>query len=180
MTGTVEKVYSQALFELASENDSAALVNEELSALAEIFRNAPEFSKFLLAPTVSSTEKARFTETVLKDRISALTYNFLCLLTDKRRVRYLPAIAKSFEELFYEANNIVNVKVTTSIPLSETLRTKLKNKLESVYGKTVILEENTDPGILGGVIINYGNTMLDGSVKAKLDLMQKQIKGFTA
>ena len=76
--------------------------------------------------------------------------------------------------------NIAEVKVTTSVPLSENLRTKLKAKLEAVYKKTVILTECVDPKIMGGIVLNYGNTMLDGSVKGKLEAIQKQIKGVIA
>ncbi|MDE5859568.1 MAG: F0F1 ATP synthase subunit delta, partial [Oscillospiraceae bacterium] len=81
---------------------------------------------------------------------------------------------------WYEMKNIAEVKVTTSTPLSDGLRSKLKAKLEAVYKKTVILTENIDESIMGGIVINYGNTMLDGSVKAKLEAVQKQIKGVIA
>lgn len=180
MTGGVEKVYSEALFELSNEQNCVDAVNEELTALAKIFNDAPELAKMLCAPTVDSAQKTKFIEQIFKGKTSDITYNFLCLLTDKKRASYLPAIADSFKERFYEMKNIVEVKVTTSVPLNVTLRNKLKSKLEAVYKKTVILEETINPDILGGIVINYGNTMLDGSVKAKLDAMQNQIKNFIA
>ena len=77
-------------------------------------------------------------------------------------------------------NNIAEVKVTTSVPLSDGLKTKLKAKLEKVWGKSVILTETVDPDIMGGIVVNYGNTMMDGSVKSKLEAIQKQIKGIIA
>ncbi|MDE6747012.1 MAG: F0F1 ATP synthase subunit delta, partial [Oscillospiraceae bacterium] len=76
--------------------------------------------------------------------------------------------------------NIAEVKVTTSVPLSDGLKTKLKAKLEKVWGKSVILTEIVDPDIMGGIVVNYGNTMMDGSVKSKLEAIQKQIKGIIA
>lgn len=180
MTGSVEKVYSEALFELASEQKCTDTVNDELSSLAEIFRGNPEIAKMLGAPTVNSEDKLRFIENVFKGKISEITYNFLCLLTDKKRVQYLPSIADNFKIRFYEMKNIVEVKVTTSTPLNDILREKLKLKLESVYKKTIVIKETINPEILGGIIINYGNTMLDGSVKTRLDSMQKQIRNFIA
>ncbi len=180
MTGSVEKVYSDALFELAAEQGMSDEVYEELNTIAQIFRDNPEFAKMLNAPTVSTDEKADVIANVFKGKTSELTYNLMCVLTDKRRITYLPAIADSYKERWYDMKNIVEVKVTTSVPLNETLKAKLKLKLEAVYKKSIILEEAVDESIIGGIVINYGNTMLDGTVKSKLESMQKQIKNFIA
>lgn len=180
MTGSVEKVYSEALFELAGELNCTDEINEELTALAKIFRDTPDLAKMLCSPTVRSDDKSMFIEKVFKGKTSEITYNFICLLTDKRRTSFLPDIADKFREHWCDMKNIVEIKVTTSVPLNDLLREKLIKKLESVYKKTVTLKESVDPGLLGGIVINYGNTMLDGSVKAKLEAMQKQIKNFIA
>ncbi len=76
--------------------------------------------------------------------------------------------------------NIAEVRVVTSVPLEDGLRSKLKAKLESVCKKTVILDESVDPTIMGGIVLNYGGTLMDGSVKSKLEAIQKQIKGVIA
>ena len=180
MTGSVEKVYSDALFELSLEQNCAEEIYEELNALAKIFMDNPDFAKMLNAPTVNSNEKSAVIENVFSGKTSELTYNLLRVLTEKRRITFLPAIAQSFKERWYDMKNIVEVKVTTSVPLNETLKAKLKTKLEDVYKKSVILEEAVDESIIGGIVINYGNTMLDGTVKSKLESMQKTIKNFIA
>ncbi len=68
----------------------------------------------------------------------------------------------------------------TSVPLSDSLAAKLKAKLEKVYGKKVILSATVDPSIMGGIVLRYGGSLMDGSVKSKLDAIQKQMKGFIA
>lgn len=180
MTGRVGKVYSEAVFELAKEQGIADTVKEELDALAEIFASTPDLGKFLTVPTVTIEEKLGVIEKAFKGKISDTSYNLLCVTAENGRAALIPEIAEDYKERWYELKNIAEVKVTTSIPLSDTLRIKLKSKLESVMKKTVILTEKTDPSIMGGIILSYGNTMTDGSVRSKLDALQKQIKGVIA
>jgi F-type H+-transporting ATPase subunit delta len=180
MTGSVGKIYSEAIFELASENDCAESVFEELKALKDVWKNNPELAKMLGTPTISTGDKLKVTERVFKGRVSDMVYNFLCVITEKNRAGYLPAIADAYKEKWYEASKIAEVTVTTSKPLTSELRDKLVKKLEGVYDKKIILEEKLDSSLIGGIVVNYGNTMLDGSVKSRLDAVQKQIKGIIA
>ena len=180
MTGKIEKVYSEAVFELAKEKNLTDEVKKELDALAEIFDASPELGMFLSAPTINFPEKLKVLEKTFKERISETSYNLLCVVTEKGRASLIPRIAEDYKNRWHEMKNIAEVKVTTSIPLGDSLRTKLKAKLETVLKKTVTLTESVDPSIMGGIVINYGNTMMDGSVKAKLEAIQKQIKGVIA
>lgn len=180
MTGKAEKVYSEAVFELAKEQGIADKVKEELDAAAEIFAAVPEFGKFLTVHTVTTAEKLAVIERSFKGKVSDTTYNLLCVTAENGRAELIPDIAADYRERWYEMKNIAEVKVTTSIPLSEALRIKLRSKLETVMKKTVILKEKVDPSIMGGIILNCGNTMTDGSVKSKLDALQKQIKDVIA
>ena len=99
---------------------------------------------------------------------------------DITKFLYDTEITDSYKEKWYEKENIAEVTVTTCSPLSDALRKKLVKKLEDVYKKKVVLEEKTDSSLIGGIVVNYGNTMLDGSVKNRLDSIQKQIKGIIA
>ncbi|MCM1329402.1 MAG: ATP synthase F1 subunit delta [Ruminococcus sp.] len=180
MTGTAEKVYSEAVFELAKEQGSTDEIKDELAALAVVFNDNPELGKLLSAPTVNMTEKLELVEKLFKGKVSDTSYNLLCVVTEKGRARLVPSIAEDYKNRWYEMKNIAEVKVTSSVPLSDGLRTKLKAKLEKVWGKSVILTETVDPEIMGGIVVNYGNTMMDGSVKTKLEAIQKQIKGVIA
>ena len=180
MTGSIEKIYSEALFEIAEEDNSAKNLLDELNSLSDIFKDNPEFSKLLSAPTVSMNEKISVVKNIFGGKISETALNFICVLTEKNRASYLPKIADSFRKLYNDKNNIVEIKVTTCVSLTAILRDKLKAKLESVYNKTVIMKEFVDEKLIGGIVINYGNTMIDGSVKSKLERMQKQIRDMIA
>ncbi len=180
MTGTVDKVYSEAVFELACEQGCSDEVKKEFESLAVIFGNNPDFSKLLGTPTVTAGEKLNIIEKTFKGKVSDIVYNFLCVVTEKGRAEEIPAIAEDYKNRWNEKNNIAEVKVVTSVPLSDSLAAKLKAKLENVYGKKVILSATVDPSIMGGIVLRYGGSLMDGSVKSKLDAIQKQMKGFIA
>ena len=180
MTGSVGKIYSETIFELAAEQSCAGQVFEELEALKKIWTDNPGIAKLLSAPTLSVSEKLKVTEKTFKGRVSEMVYNFLCVITEKGRAGALVEIADSYKEKWYQTENIAEVTVTTSAPLSAELREKLVKKLETAYKKKVILEEKTDSSLIGGIVVKCGNEMLDGSVKNRLDSIQKQIKGIIA
>ncbi|MGN0666216.1 MAG: ATP synthase F1 subunit delta [Huintestinicola sp.] len=176
MPGSVEKVYSDALLEIAAEENTASLLDEELNALADIFAENPELTDILCSPTVSDEDKLSLLDSVFRGKVSDTSFNFLCVLAEKGRSRHLNGIAKAFRKGYYNASGIVEVNVTSTRPLTDAAREKLKAKLEKRYGKKVILAEKIDPSIMGGLVVTCGDSMLDGSVKTRLDLMHKQIK----
>lgn len=179
MTG-IEKVYSEAVFELACEEKQEDEIKKELDSLAVIFGDNPDFAKLLGTPAVAMGEKLDILEKTFKGKVSDITYNLLCVAAEKGRAAEIPAIAEDYRNRWNEKNNIAEVKVVTSEPLSDSLKAKLKAKLETVYNKKVVLDEAVDPSIMGGMVLRYGNTQIDGSVKSKLEALQKQIKGTIA
>jgi F-type H+-transporting ATPase subunit delta len=180
MTGGIEKVYSEALYELAAENGSEEETNEELSAVAGIFGENAGLYSLLSAPTIADNEKTEALDNIFGGRISDTTLNFLCLITKKGRIRHLKGIADAFKALWYESAGIMEVGVTAARPLTPKQKSELSDKLEQKYGKKIIMTEKTDPDILGGVIVSFGDTMLDGSVRTKLSNMRSQMKNVIA
>ncbi len=180
MAGSVEKVYAQALLEIAAEDGSAEEMNSELTALSEIFSANPALIDVLNAPTVTDAEKNKLIESVFKGRISEIMLNFLCVLTRKNRCGYLNGIAELFKKGYYDMAGIAEVTVTTVSRLKDDARRKLTAKLEKMYGKKIVLREKTDASIIGGMIVTCGDSMLDGSVKTKLEKMRSHVKDMIA
>lgn len=179
MTGTAEKIYSEAVFELAKEENSADKIKEELDSLSKVFTDNPELSKLLSAPTVGFEEKLDVLKKIFGGRISDTSYNLLCVTTEKGRASLIPAIAEDYRNRWYEMKNIAEVKVTTSKPLTDALRSKLKAKLEAVYKNSGADRKYRR--------IPYGRNRYKlrqhyaGRLgKTKLEAVQKQIKGVIA
>lgn len=180
MTGMIEKTYAQAVFELGLEDDTLDTLYREITEVSHIFDANPELMKLLSAPTISTEEKLSVLGRLFKGKISEEAYHFLCVLTEKNRAKFLGKIAAELKQKYNDHYGIVEITATTSIPLSEALRTKLISKLESVSGKKINLVERLDKSILGGIVLNYGNTQMDASVKARLDALRLQMKNLIA
>lgn len=180
MTGMADKVYSEAMFQLGREDGKLDQYHEELTALAEIFRESPELAKLLSAPSVSEEEKHQVLQTLFEGRVSLETYHFLSILTDKHRITRLNGIAEEFNDQYNLMHGILEVTAVTVEPLKPALRESLTAKLAATTGKKIKLLEKRDPSILGGIVLHYGSRQVDSSVKAKLDAIYAQMKGVIA
>lgn len=180
MAGKLEKVYADALFELAVEDNALDTVAEEIEAVSGIMKENADFLKLLSAPTVSDEDKKSMLSKAFEGKISDVVFNFINVLCDNGRIKYLIAISQQFKEMYNEKNGILEVTVTTTIPLSENLRKKLILKLEKISSKKIRLVEKIDTSIMGGIVLKYNNTQIDASVKKRLDTMRQQIDSIIA
>ena len=102
--------------------------------------------------------------------------SLVCMLTQRQRIPYVQAVADVFNDLYREHKGIARMTVTTCVPLRDTQRQQLIAALQKKYGKQVELTERIDPAILGGVIVQYGDTLLDNSVRSRLEAVRRQLK----
>ncbi len=177
MAGLVEKNYGDALFELISEEKPGKLaeVRDEMSAVNTVLSEAPELVKLMKTPTVEVEEKLSFMSELFKNRVSDYTYRFLMVLTESGRISEFGGIYRYFSALCNEKLGIAEVTVITTEPLDDAMKAKIKLKMTQITGKTIVLKERTDPSIIGGIVLKYGDRSFDGSVKARLDAMKKEI-----
>lgn len=182
MADSVQNVYSTALFELCGEQDCLSSVFDELGEINNIVFSDEneEYAHFLSSPLISAEDKTKSLDNVFGGKVSPLTLDFMCLVAEKGRFSYLPLIYADFKGKYNEKMNILEVTAITAQPMSAGLSTKLRSKLEKVSGKTVFLTEKTDKSILGGIVLKYGNTEINSSVRAKLDKLKAQIDNVIA
>ena len=98
------------------------------------------------------------------------------MLTERRRIPYVQEVTDAFNSLYREHKGIARMTVTTCVPLRDAQRQQLIAALQKKYGKQVELTERIDPAILGGVVVQYGDTLLDNSVKSRLEAVRRQLK----
>ena len=180
MAGKLEKVYADALFELAQEENNLDCIAEEIEAVSVLFSQNEDFTKLLSVPTVSLCEKKKLLSECFEGKINDTVFNFLNVLCDNGRINHLVSVASCFKEMYNDNKGILEVTVTTIRPLSDTLRQKLADKLAKISGKQIVLVEKTDAAIMGGIVLNYNNTQIDASVKSRLDTMRQQIDSIIA
>ena len=183
MNDKAEKVYAGAFFELCLEEASDRLgdILSELDALNGIFAENPDFVKLLGTPTVPVEEKLGMIKDIISDGgISELTGNLLCVLTERGRMGCFGGIVKQLRILYNDHFRIAEITVTSSSPLSEQVRENIRSRMSDVTGRTVSIKEKVDPSIIGGIVIDYGSTRYDGSVRARLNGLKKELSGVIA
>ena len=176
----IEKVYAEALFQLGNEQNTLDLFHEELNAVRDVFEQNPDAVKFLSAPTIVYDDKMSFIDKIFKGKICDDVFSFIKVLTKNKRISNILTIADKFNADYNEFNNIIEITVITVKPLKDELKIKLKSKLEAMMNKSVKLIEKTDESIIGGIVLNYGNTMVDSSLKAQLDSLKIRMRSMIA
>lgn len=163
----VGKVYAEALFLLAQEEKQEQKIYQELNDAADVMAQNPEFVMLLDVPTLGTEERVSVLRKVIGEE-AGITENFLCLLTEKHRFSHLSDIREAFNRQYHEAFGIAEVFVTTAVPLEDGQRNALVQKMKQKLGKDIRLRENVDASLLGGMIVQYGDTRMDNSLRTRM------------
>lgn len=175
MAELVAKTYAQALFEVATENQQIDQYGEELFFVLDTFRTYDEFYKIYKTPQIGKEEKKSIIQNVFSGRISTEIMNFLKVLVDKRRTSAFEKIAKEYKKLENGFKNILEGVVVTAVPLNESDRVSIESKISKMTGKTVKLKNEIDASIIGGILVNVGDKVIDATIKNRLDELEKDL-----
>lgn len=166
--------YAAALLSMTKDQPASqdSLANG-LKELAELYENR-EIRKILSSPIVDpKLLREVFAYATQKMGSDAILSRFLNILVDARRTQLIPAIAVAFRQRLQRARGMVDAVLTTAVPLAAADQDDIRARLESMLGKKVQLEARIDKSILGGFVVRVENSLLDLSLKTKLDNMTK-------
>jgi len=170
----VDRVYANALFEAAQEQDKLEPVGEQLGRLVEAEREVPELRELLRNPQLDPRARRAALEDVLGGS-EELLRNFLLVLSDKGRAGQLEEISAEFERLVADAAGIVHAELTTAVELSDDEADKLLAQIEQASGRKVEATRAVDPDLIGGIVLQVGSHRLDASVRGRLDRLRRQL-----
>jgi len=170
----IARVYAEALFRAAKEEGKLDLVREQLAQFAEALDSSREMQLFFFSPYFSSTEKAEGLRKALEDAEPELL-NFLELLCEKHRMPVIFRIRRKFEELWAKENKRLGVIVTSAVELDPSVAEKIGEEIEKQTGQKVELESRVDDDILGGLVLQVGNMVLDASLRNRLEKLRKYV-----
>lgn len=176
VSSIVAKTYATALFETADNEKQAYDMLEQLQDINVLLNENKKFLDILSSVVITKEEKHSILNEVFVSVVQPHVYNFLLILADKNRFDEFNGITADFIQMYNERYDILEVSVTTAIPLSDVLSQKLKSKLERVTNKSVILSCAIDSKILGGVLLSFHNSEIDFTVKSKLDAIGSALK----
>ncbi len=171
--------YTQGLINSIKDEAEFSVLSRELSAVSGLLSEHKELRGILHNPFLPASKRKQIVEEVLsKSSYAKKTIRFISLLLDNNRLDLLPGMIESVPELWNEKKGISTYEVASVIPLSDVQQKKLKEKLELLEKKPVILKYRIEPELLGGLWIKKGNIVYDTSVRGHLmKLREKIIEG---
>ena len=168
------QVYAHALFEVASENGVIDDVREQLGQFADALDENRDLQVFLFSPYFSSQEKKEGIGKIV-DGADERFLNFLELLAERHRMPAIFRIRRAYDALWRQENKLLPVTVTSAVELDEGLVKGLGERIEEQTGKKVELTSRVDPNVLGGLVLQVGNMVLDASIRNRLEQLRKQV-----
>jgi F-type H+-transporting ATPase subunit delta len=171
----ISRKYATALFNAALKENAIDPVADDMAALGDLISHDGRFVKYLESPQVPTDHKRSVLKSAFENRISPVSYRFLRLVLDKKRVNYLPGMAAELQELVRQHKGIVRAQVTTAVPLERDQADRIAGELGRITGKTVQIDSRVDPLLLGGVIVAYENQIIDRSVRRGLDDLRETL-----
>ena len=170
----VSRVYAEALFDVAKDKGKFDAIGEELGEFVDAVEGDRELQVFFFSPYFSSTEKIDGLKRAV-DGADPELINFVELLIEKSRMTEIFRIRRQFEELWKQENKRIDVTVTSAVELDSAVIEKIGEEIERQTGRKVELASRVDDDILGGIVLQVGNMVLDASIRSRLDKLRKSV-----
>jgi F-type H+-transporting ATPase subunit delta len=173
------RVYGRALFQVAEEQDKVDVLREQLGQFADALEQNRELKLFFFSPYFSTAEKQQALAGMLEGADEAFV-EFLKLLIENHRMPVIFRVRRAYERLWDEANRVLPVQVTSAIELDEATTQSIGASIGQSTSRKVTLSTRVDPDILGGIVVRVGNSILDASIRSRLEQLRKQVASAAA
>jgi F-type H+-transporting ATPase subunit delta len=170
----IAQVYSRSLFEVAKEHDKLDSIKEQLAVFADALEENRELAIFFFSPYFSTEEKKRGLERALVDAEPTFV-NFLELLIENHRMPVIYRARRQYDKLWDEENRLLPVEVTSAVALDPAIAEALGRRIREQTGQNVEFTSLVDPDILGGIVLRVGNSILDASIKNRLQQLRREV-----
>jgi F-type H+-transporting ATPase subunit delta len=168
----IARRYVEAFVDYVKHTIGLEQAIKEFKTLEKIMQDNPELNEILTSPAISDAERYEFIDTVLKPHFSNEVFQLLDLLVEKERISLLPDMVKHFLDTYAPADT-VEVTVKSARPLEKDVMKALEAKLAKRLDKKPVLAVKVDPGIIGGLRLEIGNTVIDGSIRGRLEALAR-------
>ncbi|MZP30771.1 F0F1 ATP synthase subunit delta [Heliobacterium undosum] len=178
LTGAVARRYAQALLEIGTQTKNLDALEAELGRFIEMIDNHPELQRVLFHPSIVVAEKKDLVGKLLATgAFSETARAFILLVIDRRRENYFADIFREFVRLANKVRNIEEARVTSAVELAPEQVERLRSQLAAATGKEIVLRQQVDPSLIGGLVVAFGDRIIDGSVAGKIrDLRESLLR----
>jgi F-type H+-transporting ATPase subunit delta len=169
--------YAEALFKVVQTEGDLDRVEDELFRFGKLLESNHELKQALADPAIDRSQRVKVLEELLSAKVSPHTLGLLTFIVTQDRAKQLPQILDEVSSLAAESRKAVLAEVRSAVPLDDKQRGDLAAALSKATGKTVELKVMIDPSVLGGVHARVGDTVIDGTVRRRLEKLKEQVKG---
>ena len=170
----IAQVYARSLFEVAKEQDKLDVVKEQLGQFAEALDGNRELSIYFFSPYFSTPEKKDGLGKIL-DGADPVIVNFLDLLIENHRMPVIFRVRREYDALWEEENRRLPVTITSAVELDQATVQSIGDAIGRQTGQQVELTANVDPDVLGGLVVRVGNSILDASIRNRLENLRRSV-----
>jgi F-type H+-transporting ATPase subunit delta len=170
----IARVYAEALFGVAKQKGKLDVIREQLGQVADALDRDRELAVFFFSPYFSSAEKRDGIARAIAGAEPELT-NFLELLAEKHRMPVIFRIRRRFDELWAEERKRLEVTLTSAVELDPEVVERVGAEIERQTDRTVELHSRVDENVLGGLVLQVGNMVLDASIRNRLEKLRKEV-----
>lgn len=173
-TTTIARPYAKAVFAIAQQARDLDGWQRQLELLAGISRD-PQMRQAIGNPKHSGAELARVIVESAGDKLNAGGRNLVALLAERKRLAVLPEILEQFAALRRDAERVVEVELVTAVPADAGVQQRFASALEKKLGRGVKLHNRTDAALIGGALVKAGDTVIDGSIRGRLERLAVEL-----
>jgi|SRR4051794_17469534 len=170
----IATVYARSLFEVASERDKLDVVRDQIGQFADALQDNRDLQVFFFSPYFSSEEKKDALGKAVTGADDAVA-NFLELLVEKHRMPAIFRIRREYDRLWEDANKLLPVTITSAVALDGDTVDGIGKAIGDQTNRKVELTTNVDPDVLGGIVLRVGNSILDASIRNRLEQLRRQV-----
>ena len=168
------KVYARSLFQVAAEHGILDEIRVQLAEFVDALAASRDLQVFFFSPYFSSQEKKEGVHRVIEGADERFV-RFLELLAEKHRMPVAFRIRRVFEEMYAEENRMLEASITSAVEIDDDVVKQIGERIEEQTGRRVELTSHVDPDLLGGLVIRVGNTVMDASVRNRLERLRKNM-----
>jgi F-type H+-transporting ATPase subunit delta len=173
MKGTRAAIrYAKAILDLASDQNTAAAVNDDMKLVINAIADNKELKSLLDSPVVKVAQKTAVLKEVFSNT-NTITTGLIDVLADNKRIAILGAVATEFTSLYDASQGFQKAHVTTAIPLTDEMNTKVLAKVKELTGKEALIENTIDESILGGFILRVGDLQYNASIANNFNKLKR-------
>lgn len=173
--------YAKAFFSLAKEKGLTVELRKDAGLISSVCTSIGDFIAMIDSPIVSTSGKIKAIKSIFEGKVNLYSLNFLVLIVENRREKYIPGIFRNLEELYRKEEGIISAILTTAKPLDENTIEQIRKSLEMEYGVKVELSQMIDAELIGGFVLRIDDNQYDASISTELKkikdkLLQTELK----